>query len=235
MDTKKYAILAFGGMGTRFGWIKPKQFYPIFGEKTIIEYLVEKFLSFDIFDEIVVISPSSYIEETKNILLKHLMMVSVVEGGDTRERSIWNGLSFLKSSAKEDDIVLIHDGARPLVSKELIKANIDLCVNLGAVVTSVVSTDTLSYSENGESIDKVVDRNKIRLHQTPQTFKFGIVKTAMEMNFQRLDTFSDDASVVLASGYKVYYIEGHRLNIKITTQDDLDILRYIISKGGRFV
>ncbi|MCX7653163.1 MAG: 2-C-methyl-D-erythritol 4-phosphate cytidylyltransferase [Fervidobacterium sp.] len=222
-------------MGTRFGWIKPKQFYPILGEKTIIEYLVEKFLSFDIFDKIVVISPSSYIEETKNILSKHLMLVSVVEGGDTRERSIWNGLSFLKGSAKEDDIVLIHDGARPLISKELIKANIDLCVNLGAVVTSVVSTDTLSYSENGESIDKVVERNKVRLHQTPQTFKFGIVKTAMERNFQRLDTFSDDASVVLASGYKVYYIEGHRLNIKITTQDDLDILRYIINKGGRSV
>lgn len=235
MDAKKYAILAFGGVGSRFGWSKPKQFYPIKGEKTILEYLVEKFLSFSIFDEIVVLSPPTYIEETSKVLSKlncETHKVHMLAGGDTREHSVWNGISFLKNRAKEDDIVLIHDGARPLVSKEIIIRNIELCNIYGSVVTAISSTDTVSYSEDGLKIGEIVERSKIYMHQTPQTFRFGIIYSAMESNIEKLHVFSDDASIVLASGYEVYYAKGHRLNLKVTTMEDLDILKYIVDKGG---
>lgn len=235
MDTKKYAILAFGGVGSRFGWVKPKQFYPITSEKTILEYLVEKFLSFNIFDEIVVLSPLTYIEETSKLLSKlsyESHKVHIVAGGDTREHSVWNGISFLKGRAKEGDIVLIHDGARPLVSKEIIIKNIELCNFHGAIVTAISSTDTVSYSEDGLKIDEVIERSKIYMHQTPQTFNFGIIYSAMKSNLERLHVFSDDGSIVLSSGYQVYYVKGHRLNIKITTKEDLDIVKNIVAKGG---
>lgn len=235
MDTKKYAILTFGGLGSRFGWIKPKQFYPIQGQKTILQYLVEKFLLFDIFEEIIVTSPLPYVDETKNILLNldsRGQKIHVIAGGKTREHSVWNGVSFLKDRTKEDDIVLVHDGVRPLVSKEIIERNIQICQIYGAVVTAIPSTDTVSYSDNKIMIDQIVEREKIYLHQTPQTFKFDIINSAIKMNLERLHIYSDDASLVLSSGYKVHYAKGHKLNIKITTWEDLDLVKHIIDKGG---
>ncbi|MFN3692436.1 MAG: IspD/TarI family cytidylyltransferase [Fervidobacterium sp.] len=226
---KKLAILAFGGIGTRFGWVKPKQFYPI-GSKTLLEYLVEKFLNFNLFDHILVISPLNYIEETKELLKRH--KVHITCGGDTRAHSIRNGLLFFQEyirDIKDDDILLIHDGARPNVDKEIIKKNLELCEKHGAVVTAIKSFDTVSYSENGYKIEEIIERSKINLHQTPQTFKFGIIKNAIEKNVEKLHLFSDDASLVIASGYDVFYVEGSRLNIKITTKEDLRIILNLIS------
>lgn len=231
MEPKKYAILAFGGVGTRFSWTKPKQFYPIKNGKTLIEYLTEKFINFKLFDYIIVLSPSNYLEETKQLLKNSSSMIYITSGGDTREHSIWNGLLFMQENIKnisDDDIVLIHDGARPNVSKELVQKNIEMCKNHGAVVTAINSSDTVSYSENGVAIEEIIERTKINLHQTPQTFKFKIIKNAIQMHLENLHTFSDDASIVSASGYDVFYVAGSRLNIKITTQEDLQILSQLI-------
>lgn len=229
---KKLAILAFGGVGIRFGWVKPKQFYPIKKDKTLLEYLVEKFLNFNLFDDILVLSPLNYIEETKKLLEKYSNNnVHVTCGGDTREHSIWNGLLFFQEhikNIKDDDIVLIHDGARPNIDKAIIEKNLESCEKYDAVVTAIMPYDTVSYSNNGHKIDQIIERSKIKLHQTPQTFKFGIIKNAMEKEIGNLYQFSDDASLVIASGYDVFYVEGSRLNIKITTQEDLQIILKLI-------
>jgi len=230
-DSKKYAILTFGGEGRRFGWIKPKQFYPLKDGKTLLEYVVEKFINFSIFDQIVVTSPKNYLEETREIMLRLQSSlqnigntnIDVISGGESREYSVWNGIEFLKSIACENDIVTIHDGARPLISKRIILENIKRCEERGAVVTAINSTDTVSYSENGIEVEEVIERSKIYLHQTPQTFKYGIISNAMKANADRLGIFSDDASIILGVGGKIYYVNGSRKNIKITTMEDMEL------------
>ncbi|UXF01035.1 4-diphosphocytidyl-2C-methyl-D-erythritol kinase [Fervidobacterium riparium] len=217
----------FGGIGSRFGWEKPKQFYKI-SNRTIVEYLVDKFVNLELFDRIVVVSPEKYIEETKKELENFKDKVYIIPGGDTREHSVWNGVSFLGTFAKEDDIVLIHDGARPLVSKEIISHNIEYAKKFGAVVTAINATDTVGYSEDGVKIDEIVPRSKIFLHQTPQTFKHKIIKSSMESEIENLHLFSDDASIVLANGYEIYYVQGSRLNFKITSQEDIALVKLFI-------
>lgn len=230
IQCKKHAILTFGGEGKRFGWIKPKQFYPLEDGRTLLEYVVEKFLSFEIFKKIIVVSPRDYLEETKAVLSNlqpfSLGTISIIIGGETREYSVWNAINFLKDFALDEDIVVIHDGARPLISKEIIFENMRLCEECGAVVTAINSTDTVSYSESGVEIDEMIPRSKIYLHQTPQTFRYDIIRTAMETNLDRLDLFSDDASIVFSTGGKIHYVKGSTMNIKITTIEDMDLFSY---------
>ncbi|ABS60050.1 IspD/TarI family cytidylyltransferase [Fervidobacterium nodosum] len=234
-ETKRYAVLAFGGQGNRFGWVKPKQFYPIKNDKTILEYIVEKFISFDLFDKIILLSPENYIDETKRIISGisdfSRNSITILPGGDTRQHSIWNAISFLKDFAYDEDIVLIHDGARPLITEDIILRNLEECRKFGAVVTAISATDTVSYSGNGELIDEIIPRSKIHLHQTPQTFKFEIIRKSMEEHLNMLHLFSDDASIVLASGYSVKYVNGSRANIKITTMEDIEIAKKLIEKS----
>lgn len=228
-NSKKYAILTFGGEGRRFGWIKPKQFYPLKDGRTLLEYVVEKFIEFCIFDHIVITSPIDYLEDTKEIV-SHLQSrfqdvgnIHVISGGESREYSVWNGVEFLKPIASDSDIVLVHDGVRPLVSKEIVLENIKRCEERGAIVTAINSTDTVSYSESGIEVEELIERSKIYLHQTPQTFKYGIISNAMKSNMDRLELFSDDASIILSVGGKIHYVNGSRRNIKITTMEDMEL------------
>ncbi|HCI28734.1 MAG TPA: 2-C-methyl-D-erythritol 4-phosphate cytidylyltransferase [Fervidobacterium sp.] len=230
-NPKKYAILTFGGEGKRFGWTKPKQFYPLEDGRTLLEYVVEKFIDFYIFDRIVITSPKDYLDDTREII-SHLQLrpqdigntdIDVISGGESREYSVWNGVEFLKSIASNDDIIVVHDGARPLVSKEIVLENIKRCEEHGAVVTAINSTDTVSYSESGIEVEELIERSKIYLHQTPQTFKYGIISNAMKANIDRLQLFSDDASIILSTGGKIYYVKGSKKNIKITTMEDMEL------------
>jgi len=228
-NRKKYAILTFGGEGKRFGWTKPKQFYPLEDGRTLLEYVVEKFIEFCIFDHIVITSPIDYLEDTQEIVshlqsrFQNVGSIHVISGGESREYSVWNGVEFLKSIASNDDIVVVHDGARPLVSKEIVLENIKRCEEHGAVVTAINSTDTVSYSESGIEVEELIERSKIYLHQTPQTFKYVIISNAMKANIDRLQMFSDDASIILSTGGKIYYVKGSKKNIKITTMEDMEL------------
>ncbi|MGB9613920.1 MAG: IspD/TarI family cytidylyltransferase [Fervidobacterium sp.] len=230
MEAKRYAVLAFGGIGNRFGWEKPKQFYPLVHGKTILEYVVEKFVSFDIFNSFIVVSPKEYISEVESLIRHIRHNIHIIPGGNAREYSIWNAVLFLNNIAKDDDIVLIHDGVRPLVSKELVVENIEKCEKFGAAVTAMNSIDTISLSEDGLKIQEIIPRSKVYLHQTPQTFKYGIIKDAMERAKDALDKFSDDASIVLACGYDVYYVNGTKANFKITTIEDVNVAKQILSQ-----
>lgn len=223
MSQKAYALLMFGGIGSRFGWDKPKQFYVIdeIHKKTLLQLVVGKFVDFNLFDKIVIVCPEKYFNETKKLLSEYGSLLDFVVGGDTREHSVWNGLVFLENFAGEEDIVVIHDGARPLISKEIVQKNIEYAKHYGAVVTAINVTDTISYSENGERIDEIIPRSKVFIHQTPQTFKYRIIKDAMESCLEILHTFTDEASIVTASGIDVYYVGGSKINIKVTTPEDV--------------
>ncbi|WP_448376956.1 IspD/TarI family cytidylyltransferase [Fervidobacterium sp.] len=223
---KFYALLMFGGVGSRFGWEKPKQFYPIdeLSKKTLLEYVVERFVRFEVFDKIVVVSPFEYLSETKE-LLRIYSSVEITTGGDSREHSVWNGINYLKDVASDDDIIVIHDGARPLVEKSIIEKSIESAQKYGTGITVINAVDTVSYSEDGIKIDKMIPRTKVFLHQTPQTFKYGLIKSCMEKQIDKIHMFTDEASILIASGFEVYYVRGSRTNIKVTTIDDIALVK----------
>lgn len=157
--------------------------------------------------------------------------VELCVGGVSREHSVLNALSKLHGVADNEDIVLIHDGARPLVSKSLVSRNLEACAKYGAVVTAVNATDTVSISSNGKTVQSIVPRQTVYLHQTPQTFKYGVLWKCFLTKADHLEEFSDDASIVLSCGYTVFYVEGERTNVKLTTFEDLPILENILQAG----
>ncbi|MBB6063269.1 2-C-methyl-D-erythritol 4-phosphate cytidylyltransferase [Thermosipho japonicus] len=222
-------VILFGGKGTRFSKAFPKQFLK-FNGRTLMEHTVEKFL-LDCFDFLVVVSNRDYINKSVEVLKNFEKKIYIIEGGKTREYSTFNAIKFLENKIDLNDIVLIHDGARPFVNKDIIEKNIENAKKFGATVTAIPSENTIAVVES-DFILSVPKRESIFIIQTPQTFKYGVLKDSFSKFSNRLDNFTDDGSVVLASGYKVSITEGNKKNIKITTVEDLHLMGVDKIVGG---
>ncbi|SHH38086.1 2-C-methyl-D-erythritol 4-phosphate cytidylyltransferase [Thermosipho atlanticus] len=221
------AVLLFGGKGERFDKNTPKQFFNLSG-KLIIEHTIEKFLIPDI-DFIVVVTNSNYLEKTKDIVKKYTSKkeIYIIEGGKCREESTFKALKFLKNKMKKNDIVLVHDGARPFVTTEIIINNIKKAEYFGAAVTAIPSENTIGIVEENLLMD-FPNRNSVYIIQTPQSFKFEIIFDSFLKKQPFLCTFTDDSSIVKKSGYKVYITNGNKLNVKITTKEDIKLAKFLI-------
>ena len=225
------ALIIAGGSGKRMGQDIPKQFLNV-GEKPIIVYTLEAFQNHPSIDGIVVVC----IKGWENILSSYAKqfnitkLVSIVEGGDCGQSSIKNGLDEVKRNFSEDDIVLIHDAIRPMVSDDIITDNIAKC-NLYGNATTVVPCTTVVLSKTTDDYsNEVVDRDKIYLTQTPQAFVLKDILSAHEEAKQKGITNSV-ASCTLYSelGRKVYYSVGSETNIKLTRPADIDIFKALLN------
>lgn len=213
------ALILIGGIGNRFDSQSPKQFF-LYKNIPLFIYTIKKFNEHKDIDNIVLVSHKDYLNEVTSLVKKYNLdkVSKIVSGGITRMESSFLGLKEIN----DEDLVLIHDGCRPLVSEEIISNNIKAMESVDAVVTALKASDTVSYSV-GQEVDKVLDRNTIYLHQTPQTFKAKLIKDA----FNKIDNkndFTDEATLLTTLGYKVKIIEGNKDNIKITTKEDLIFL-----------
>ncbi|MBO8161523.1 MAG: 2-C-methyl-D-erythritol 4-phosphate cytidylyltransferase [Thermosipho sp. (in: Bacteria)] len=223
------AILLFGGKGQRFDKNLPKQFHLI-EEKTILELTIEKFLIPEI-DFIVIATNEQFKSLTEKLTKKFTSekTIYIINGGKSREHSTFNALNFLNNKLNFDDIVLIHDGVRPFITKKIISANINAAKKYGAVVTAFPSENTIGIiNRDKKNLIEITQRKSTYIIQTPQTFKFGIVYNAFLKNTSHLESFTDDSSIVKKAGYDIYIVEGLKSNIKITTKEDIFIARYLI-------
>ncbi len=229
------ALILAAGSGTRMGnTSKPKQFLPIYNTPLIV-HTVQAFEMHDQVEQIVIVTNKEYIEEVKIYCKQYDLskVKAVVEGGDARQISVYNGLKYLESSGvSEDDIILIHDSARPLVTQDIITRNIDACKEYGAVDTVIPSSDTIIKSVDKEVITEIQKRSELFQGQTPQTFKFGIINKAHEYAKETNNTeTTDDCRLVLNINYPVHLVEGSKFNFKITTFDDLMLLKALLKMG----
>ena len=194
---KRYAVIVAGGQGVRMGADRPKQFLEI-GGKPILRHTVERFLDFDPSMEIILVLPSAGKAWWRDYCRTEgfLERYSMVSGGITRFHSVQNALRFVG----DEGIVAVHDGVRPMIGRELLARLFEAAAVSPAVVPAV-------------------PRDGLVLVQTPQLFDAKILKEAYRQPFS--PDFTDDASVVEAAGTPVRIIPGERLNIKITTPDDL--------------
>lgn len=227
---KNIALITAAGKGTRLvGAGIPKQFLRVRG-KPILIYSAETFNNNNLIDEIYIITSKEHIEEVERLCRQYNInkLKGVIEGGQTRQQSVLNGLVAIKTNNTADnDIVLIHDGARPLVDDAIINNNVKACQEFDAVETVIPLEDTVIRSSQGQIIDEIADRNELYQVQTPQTFKFKLIYDAHK-RFESLKLATDDAQLVHNSGKPVHLVEGSKKNLKITTIEDLGLMESLL-------
>lgn len=224
-------VLIFaGGVGTRMkSNTTPKQFLQLHG-KDIIIHTIEHFDNHLDINEIIVVCIASWIPYLKSALKRFSIekVKWIVEGGETGQESIYNGLKVLEKECPEDTIVLIHDGVRPLINKKVISDNIACVKEYGSAITIAPSVETvITISEEG-SIERINDRSRSMLAKAPQSF---YLKDIMNAHKKALDNgrndFIDSASIMSHYGFSLKTVEGPYENIKITTPSDYYIFRAI--------
>jgi len=214
-------VIVAAGSGSRMNMSINKQFIKL-NNKEIIAYTIEKFYKhYNIQDIVVVIKKEEVEFFNKEIIEKYKFEnIKIAFGGNERQDSVYNGLKSLDSKC---DIVLIHDGARPFVSEETVNKSIQEAKNYKAIVVGVPVKDTIKVVNDNNDIVDTPDRSKLWAVQTPQTFDYSILLKSYEDAFKHNFYGTDDAMLVERIGYKVKIIEGSYNNIKITTQEDLNI------------
>lgn len=223
-----HVLIAAAGSGTRFGNDTPKQYQKING-KTVLRHTIEAFLAHpDTASIHVIIDPEH--ADLYHDTVHGLDIAPYIKGSNTRNKSINNGIEAL-SNLKGKDIILIHDAARPLISTEKIGIISRESLNKGACTLATPVTDTMKYADQNANINANIARKNAWNIQTPQAFHYGLIKQAHEQNTD--PTITDDTSLIQALGHKVTLIEGDKTNIKITTKDDLELVRAIMKTNQK--
>lgn len=228
----KVAIILSGGVGSRMGINIPKQYIEV-NNKPIINYSLSTFLD-DEQTDAVVIGISS---EWKNFVEKQIKTLNprkkvyFSESGETRQYSIFNALKVIRDKGySEDSIVIIHDAARPLVSKELIHRCYDACLESDGGMPVVAVKDTVYYSENGRQISNLLDRSKLWAGQAPEAFIFGKYLSVHEnMSREELLKINGSTEIAFKNGLQIEMIQGDPMNFKITTPEDLANFETIVN------
>ena len=214
-------VIVAAGTGSRMNMGINKQFIKIEG-KEIIAYTIEKFYNNSNIEDIVVVVKEDESEFLKKEILDkyNFKNIKIAYGGKERQDSVYNGLKLLDEKC---DVVLIHDGARPFVSDKIIDKSIEEAKEHKAIVVGVPVKDTIKVIDNDKNIVDTPNRNVLWAVQTPQTFDYNILIDAYKDAFKNKFYGTDDAMLVERIGYKVKMLEGSYNNIKITTQEDLNI------------
>lgn len=230
---KNAALIFAGGTGKRMNTKGlPKQFLELYG-KPIIIYTLEKFENHDDIDGIVIACLADYIPKLKKLCEKfHITKVKdIVPGGQTGQESIYHALSRIRELyPEEDDLVLVHDGVRPLVDPDTITRGIEIARKNGNAITVTPATETIITEREGNRIGSILDRSHCLLAKAPQIFRvrelFECHEKAVEENI--LD-FIDSATMMRYYGHPLYTVEGRTENIKITTPVDFYIFKAVVT------
>ena len=214
-------VIVAAGTGSRMNMGINKQFIKLEG-KEIIAYTIEKFYNNSNIEDIVVVVKEDESQFFKKEILDkyNFKNVKIAYGGKERQDSVYNGLKLLDEKC---DVVLIHDGARPFVSDKIIDKSIEEAKEHKAIVVGVPVKDTIKVIDNDKNIVDTPNRSVLWAVQTPQTFDYNILIDAYKDAFKNKFYGTDDAMLVERIGYKVKMLEGSYNNIKITTQEDLNI------------
>lgn len=229
-----YGVILAGGVGSRMGGDKPKQYLNIKG-KPIIVYTIEKFFSIPDFEKIIVLCPKQWVEHTKNIIEKHIAPVGsrvcVIEGGDTRNETIMNAIRFIENEGNlnDDTVIVTHDSVRPFVTHRIIKENIAAAKEYGACDTVFAATDTIVESTDGKVISNIPERSKMYQGQTPQSFNALKLKNMYNsLTDEEKEILTDAAKIFVMKGEKVALVEGATFNLKITYPYDLRVAKSLL-------
>lgn len=224
-------LILAGGTGRRMNNDLPKQFVEVNG-KPLLFYPLTVFNNHKSISKIVVVVHKDYLNEVENYKNSYHLdkIIHIVEGGNSRQESVFNGLSYLKNIVSNDDNILIHDGARVNISEDVIDRCITAMETSNAATTAIKETDTIVL-KNQNTISKVLNRDLVYHIQTPQIFKYGVIYSShLKAREDKLDNFTDDGNLVRHYGHDVTIVNGSKNNIKITTIEDLNYFKFLLKK-----
>lgn len=228
---KNIALIIAGGVGARMHQDIPKQFINVH-DKPVIVYTMEAFQKHPNIDAIEVVC----LEGWHDILRAYAKQFgitkldNIVNGGDTGLQSIRNGLYDIATRYhEEDDIVLIHDAIRPMVSQEIISDNIRVCREYGNAITVIPCTAVMLKTMDGTTSDDQIPRDNLKITQTPQTFFLNeIISVHKEAIDKGIDDSIASCSLYVELGRKLYLSVGSEKNIKLTTSEDMEIFSALL-------
>ncbi|MCX7940584.1 MAG: 2-C-methyl-D-erythritol 4-phosphate cytidylyltransferase [Endomicrobia bacterium] len=234
-DGRKFsccAILLAAGKSKRFKYATKKQFVKIKG-KTLIEYVLDKFLRLEYVKQFIVVVARSDVEKVKHLISSagkyDGLNISVIEGGKERYNSVYNAV---KQISDDCDYVLVHDVARPFINKELIDRCIEEIIKYDCVIPAIQVCDTVKMINHKSEVIKTINRDNLVLVQTPQVFKTRIIKKIYSKKYLTKYTkkfnITDDAQLAELCGVVVKVVLGDKQNVKITTVEDLKFLKIYV-------
>lgn len=221
------AVILAGGTGTRLGGNLPKQYIEV-NNKPIIEYCLDVFLNHEIIDAVQIVADEVWHE----YVLRHISsdkFKGFSPPGQTRQLSIYNGLCDVKKYSSDDDCVIIHDAARPLVSEKMITECLEKLKQHDGVLPVLPMKDTVYFSEDGKCISQLIDRSKIYAGQAPEAFVFGKYFNANRALLpEEIFKINGSTEPAIMAGMDISMIDGDENNFKITTKADLEKFKEIM-------
>ena len=225
-----FLIVPASGVGTRMGSSTPKQYLRLENGLTIIDQCLKTLLEIKLISGFVVALSSTDSFFQSSHFYNHSKILAIAEGGKERFNSVLSALNSLNNRAQPNDWVLVHDSVRPCIKKSDIEKLIREVSNDsigGILATSAI--DTVKEKNASGSI-KTIDRKKLYMAQTPQMFRFGILKEAIESAIRMGGRINDESEAIEKLGHSVKIIGGSSSNIKITAKDDIDLANYFLKK-----
>jgi len=223
---KVIALIPAAGAGIRMGGNIPKQFLKLKG-KPIIAHTLSRLEECEGINEVVLVLPGDEVKYCQKDIIDHYgfqKIKKIVPGGEKRQDSVYLGLETMPAC----DIVLVHDGVRPFVTASLLEETIIQADNYDACIVGVPAKDTIKTVSSRLEVIKTLKRKMVWIIQTPQTFRYDILKKAYQQAYQDGFYGTDDASLVERLGVRIKVIEGSYRNIKITTPEDLTMAKNIL-------
>lgn len=229
-STKYWAVIPAAGVGKRMQSHIPKQYLPL-AEKTVIEHTLAHFVTHTLIEGIV-IALSADDEYWPDLSVSCDKPLLIAEGGKERCYSVLNALAALSGHAEEQDWVLVHDAARPCLSP----ADIDVLINNASAhacggLLGIPVRDTIKRAGNNNEIESTVDRNGLWHALTPQMFRLGELKSALQTALDKQQLVTDEASAMELAGHSPLMVEGSANNLKITRPEDLVLAEFYIRRG----
>ncbi|MEO8884501.1 MAG: 2-C-methyl-D-erythritol 4-phosphate cytidylyltransferase [Mucilaginibacter sp.] len=220
-----FTIIVAGGSGSRMQSAVPKQFLLLNG-LPVLMHTILAFHNSTSKPHIILVIPADAHTYWKELCMQYSFTIphQLVSGGKTRFHSVQNGLAVITNT---DALIAVHDAVRPLTNADIIDASYKQAAKKGNAVTAVKSRDSIRQVRDGISTSLL--RDEIYLVQTPQTFQFSQLKKAYEQPYN--PGFTDDASVVEATGEPIHILEGSYQNIKITFPEDIAIAELLLKQG----
>ena len=210
------------GLSTRFGGPKNKQLC-LLNNKPIFSYSIDTFAAYKSVNQLLVVVNKDNKNEIENYISKNHLNVTLVLGGITRQKSVENALKIL--TLNDNDIVMIHDGARPLIDNNIIEDVKSAAEMFGASTSYLEATDTIAIKDEDDLISSFQNRSKVALVQTPQAFKYGLLKEAHKVENKNA---TDDCTLVFNLGGKIKLVKGDKKFHKITTIEDVKYLEGLL-------
>lgn len=218
------AIIPAAGSGFRFGEVKQ---FKLLNDKPLWAYTIMPFIKSKLINEIILVVPNSYINKIKSSEIFNVLsakkIIKIVEGGSTRKDSVLNGVLETK---KSNNIVCIHDAARPFLKESFINDTVSSCVDFDGAIVAIPSTDTIKIVNNGVVI-KSLDREIVWRAQTPQTFRKD--KLIKSFKVRSEIKITDECTMMELSGYSIKIIKGDPENFKITNRLDWELAKTKVS------